>query len=138
VTFEWRIPDVREIDHEALWSAVIVASAVSAAVVLHLAGLPPIGCVFKALSGLPCLTCGFGRGLLSLSHGDVLSAARWNPLVPLGAAAAAAYVTYAAFALLAGSKRLRARVTGREALVLRWAVVAVCAVIWGFLIADAR
>lgn len=43
--------------------------------------LPP--CHFRRLSGLPCPTCGFGRGLSSLAAFDVRAAFAYNPLVPL-------------------------------------------------------
>ncbi len=38
-------------------------------------------CLVKRLTGYPCPTCGFTRGLLSLLHGHVIQAWLFNPLL---------------------------------------------------------
>ena len=138
MTVEWRTPDSGAVDHEALWFAVVAACAVSGAMLLYGVGLPPLGCVFKAVTGVPCLTCGVGRSLVCLSHADVLCAVRLNPLAPAGVLAAAVYGLYAGAAWLAGPKRLRARVTAREFLLLRYAAASVTFATWVWLVVDGR
>ena len=36
-------------------------------------------CVFKAITGIPCPTCGSTRSVLLLSHGHLIAAFRMNP-----------------------------------------------------------
>jgi Protein of unknown function (DUF2752) len=43
-------------------------------------------CLFHAVTGLPCPTCGATRAVLALSHLDLAGAAAMNPLAALGAA----------------------------------------------------
>ena len=38
-------------------------------------------CLFKNLTGVPCPSCGMTRAFLFLGHGQILRAARLNPLV---------------------------------------------------------
>jgi len=38
-------------------------------------------CLLKRLTGLPCPTCGFTRGAVSLLHGHILQAWLYNPLL---------------------------------------------------------
>ena len=40
----------------------------------------PIGCPFKAITGLPCPGCGGTRALIALLHGQVWTAITINPL----------------------------------------------------------
>ena len=40
----------------------------------------PIGCPFKALTGIPCPGCGGTRALYAILHGDILEALYINPL----------------------------------------------------------
>lgn len=138
MTLEWRPLGPGAVDHERLWTAVLAASAVTALAMLSTVGVPPIGCAFKAVTGVPCLTCGFTRGALALAAGEVLAAARWNPLVPLGAFGAIAYGGYAVAAIAAGPGRLRARLTAGEARGVRWAAVLLAAAVWTWLIVDGR
>lgn len=37
-------------------------------------------CLFHLLTGLPCPTCGTGRGLICLLHGEFYNAVMFNPL----------------------------------------------------------
>ena len=46
--------------------------------------LPWPGCWFRALTGIPCPTCGCTRCLLALTHGDFAAALRLNPLFSVG------------------------------------------------------
>lgn len=45
----------------------------------HSASGPDI-CLFKAVAGFPCPSCGSTRAILALFHGDFIAAVQWNPL----------------------------------------------------------
>ena len=70
----------KETDFEFLFLAVSSVAAASCFAWLAL-GLPWPGCWFRRLTGLPCPTCGATRSALSLAHGDLAAALRYNPLI---------------------------------------------------------
>ena len=61
----------------ALLGAVLLIGLLIA--VLHLCGIRV--CLFRRLTGLPCLTCGGTRALAALAVGDIAGAFRIQPLV---------------------------------------------------------
>jgi hypothetical protein len=65
----------------------IGAVAAFAVAVLHLDRLPILVCLFRATTGLPCLTCGATRALAALASGDLTGALVLNPLATMGALA---------------------------------------------------
>lgn len=138
MTLEWRPLEPGAVDHELLWTSVLGVCAALAVGMLLIMGVPPIGCVFKAVTGLPCLTCGFTRGALALLDGDILASIRWNPLVPLGVLGAIIYMAYGVLAVASGPHRLRAALSHREAQAVRWAAVCSMAAVWVWLIVDGR
>ncbi|MDQ6654674.1 MAG: DUF2752 domain-containing protein [Verrucomicrobiota bacterium] len=95
-----------ELDHELIWLSVSVASAaaISSWLALH---LPWPACVFRALTGLPCVTCGATRASYALLHGHASIAWRLNPLATLALGAVAVFDLYAAAVLLARLPRVR-------------------------------
>jgi hypothetical protein len=129
---------VGEVDHEILWSSVLVVSAALGWCWLQAFGIPPLVCPFKAATGLPCVTCGATRALLALVRGEPSVAFMLNPFVPLAALAASLYVLYSVATLVNGRRRLRARVTAWEAFVLRGSVIATSTVVWVWLVMDGR
>ena len=51
---------------------------------LHALGLLPLpACPLKAITGLPCATCGLTRWALALGAGDWRGAFHWHPLASL-------------------------------------------------------
>lgn len=70
----------QETDFEFLFLLVSSVAAVSCFAWLA-SGLSWPGCWFRRLTGLPCPTCGATRSALSLVHGDLLAALRYNPLI---------------------------------------------------------
>lgn len=50
------------------------------AVVIILILILDIGCIFKSLTGFPCLGCGTTRACISFLHGRWLEAFYWQPL----------------------------------------------------------
>jgi hypothetical protein len=138
VTVAWRPLARGETDHELLWGLVGLATAAVAlaAWASGAPGLPP--CVFKGLTGVPCITCGSTRALAALVAGDLGAALRWNPLAVLGAAALSVYVPYGAATGLLGSRRVRLALHARDRRLLRLGVLFVVAIAWAFLITDGR
>src|SRR5581483_2475251 len=66
----------------AALAAIAVTMAVAAPIValLHLDQLPVRMCLFKTITGIPCMTCGSTRALGRLAHLDLLGGLRINPL----------------------------------------------------------
>jgi hypothetical protein len=138
VTAEWRTIAPGETDHELLWGAVGLATAVVALLAWATGSIVLPVCVFKAVTGVPCITCGSTRAIAALAAGEVLAAVRWNPLAAAAALAAVVYVPYAALTGLAGSRRVRLRLASHDWRLLRGAVVVTLAAAWVFLVADGR
>ena len=117
----------------AVWAlgALALVAAVAALSVLDTA-LPP--CPFKALTGLPCATCGGTRAALALARLDVVSALRWNPL------AALALPLFVLFGLAAGVLRIlgRAILEPRPPLAVRVLGLSALAANWLYLLAVGR
>jgi hypothetical protein len=67
-----------------LWGGAALAGAAAAPFVRAFAAELP-GCLFRAVTGVPCPTCGGTRALLALVRLDVPAALAWNPLVTVGA-----------------------------------------------------
>ncbi len=78
--------------------AVVASTALTAgALAIASAPLAPTlaralpGCVFHALTGVPCPACGSTRAILALLAGDPRTALAFNPLVTLGVALALSF-----------------------------------------------
>ncbi len=68
-----------EIEFGIIYGSIVVL-ALLAGYFLPLLSLAPT-CVFKALTGIPCPTCGSTRSLVLLSHGHIVPALFMNPLI---------------------------------------------------------
>src|SRR5437870_13165038 len=95
-----------ETNHELLWLTVSSSGLALAATWLALKLPWPI-CLFHALSGRPCLTCGATRSAVAFFHGQFLAAIQWNPLAFLFYSALSIFNIYALAVLLIGAPRLR-------------------------------
>lgn len=95
-----------ETDHEAIWLIVSVVG-VGLAALWFAWHLPWPFCVFHALTGHPCPTCGLTRAAIAFCHGNFSAALFWNPLATAGYCGVVAFDLYAAFVLVAHSRRLR-------------------------------
>jgi len=98
------------IDPERLWGAVIAtALSLGATVALAAPALTRLlpACGFRALTGLPCPTCGSTRAVLALADGRLLAALAHNPLAILVLGGAMIYLGYALGAILGLVPRVR-------------------------------
>lgn len=127
-----------DVDHELIWGWVSLVTAALAASVIKLIGIPPIACPFKALTGLPCLTCGATRAVAALLRGDFAASLRFHPLVIPAVVCATMYVPYALLVAHAGLPRIRVRLDDGDWKMVRMVTAVVAAVVWGFLILDGR
>src|SRR3954452_14810468 len=103
---QWRRLRNGEADYELIFLLVTSAAAIGALLWLRLA-LPWPECNFRALFGIPCLTCGSTRALLALAHRDFALAWHFNPLATITMCVIALYDVYALAVLLTRAMRLR-------------------------------
>ncbi|GEJ57544.1 DUF2752 domain-containing protein [Anaeromyxobacter diazotrophicus] len=121
----------RGFGHPEVYAAVFALSfAVARFAPWLVAGL---GCPFRALTGVPCATCGMTRAFVRLAHGEVAAAALASPFGALLAAGAWLFAAAAAVRLAlglpwprvsAGAAR-RLALLGVLALLANWAFLVV-------------
>ena len=104
----WRRLRAGELDHEALWLGVSVATA-AAAWTWTAQGWPTPQCAFHAVTGVPCPGCGATRAFVQLTRGAWETALALNPLACAAFGAVALFDGYAALVLLARAPRWRPR-----------------------------
>ncbi len=130
----WRRLRPGEIDHEALWLVVSLASLALVWTWLHF-GLPQPRCVFHDVTGCPCPTCGATRCVRLALGGEFAAAFGINPLALISLGAMALYDAYAATVLALRLPRLRGEAlppwTGKAA---RLAAVGTIAANWVWLL----
>ena len=104
---------------------------------LRLDHLPFTVCLFKAITGQPCPTCGSTRAAGCLARGDVAGALVMNPLTTVALFGLLAWAI-ADLVLLTRGRAVDLNVSPRLGHLLRVAVVVALAVNWAFLIAAHR
>lgn len=99
---------------------------------LPVIGIPlPGTCTYQRWFGIDCPGCGLTRSFVSLGHGDLSSAWRFNPAGPLGFLMVASQIPYRAAQLWRvrrGRPELR---WGKYGLLLFWTFVASLFIQWG-------
>ncbi len=129
----WRTLQREDRQLAVLWGVLAVSSLLLRPFWLALAPLLP-PCPFRALTGIPCLSCGTTRAAEALLHGDVLRALAINPLATM------AGVAFIAGGLAAPLWALAAlplpRIGAPAPRPLRFALVAVLLLDWAWVIAT--
>ncbi len=127
-----------ETDHELIWLSVTLIALPLAAVWLA-AGLPWPHCVFLALTGHPCFTCGATRCTIALVHANWLTAWKWNPLVFVALWGLLIFDIYAFVVLVTRGRRFRlTNLSVREKNFIRGLVAIAIAANWIYLLAQPR
>jgi Protein of unknown function (DUF2752) len=124
----------RELDYELLGLTVSLGGLGAAAAwsSLH---LPWPICLFHAITGHPCVTCGATRSAIAFFHADLSTAWTWNPLVFVTLCALSIFDAYAFTAVVTRSRRLRmVNVSLREKFWIRFTIIALFAVNWIYLL----
>jgi hypothetical protein len=106
----------------------------AAVAILHLDRLPVFVCVFRAVTGFPCLTCGATRAAARLAFGDLRGALAMNPLATVAGMALVPW-GLADLVLLPRGRALVVEAAPPAARVLRVAAVAAVALNWAYLVA---
>ncbi len=123
-----------ELDHELLWLSVSLGGLVAAGAWLS-AGLPWPHCLFLAVTGWPCVSCGATRAAIQLLHGHFLEAFRWNPLAFIAFSAVILFDIYAAIVLVARAPRLRiSNATSTQKRSIRFLILIMLALNWIYLL----
>jgi hypothetical protein len=123
-----------ETNYELIWLSVSSVGLVLAASWLALKLPWPI-CLFHALTGRPCLTCGATRSAIAFFHGHLLTALKWNPLAFLCYCALSLFNVYAFGTVVMRTPRLRvAQVNPGERKFVRGSIIALLALNWAYLL----
>ena len=95
-----------ETDYELVWLTVTLVG-LGLAAGWFAAGLPWPHCLFLAITGHPCITCGATRCAIALFHLDFWNAWKWNPLVFTVLCGLSILDAYAFAVLVFRARRLR-------------------------------
>ena len=121
--------------------AAVIAAIVLVALGLAVAWLQeshegPVVCPFRAVTGLPCPTCGLMRTAGALLHGRIGEAARTNPFDAFFLSVVAPVGIVFWFLNLVFGFAMRISSNRTERAVFWWIVAAVIAVNWAYVLAT--
>ena len=123
-----------EANQELIWLSVSSGGLVLAATWLALKLPWPI-CVFHALTGHPCLTCGATRSAIAFFHAHFLAAFEWNPLAFLCYCGLSLFNVYAFQVVVLRALPLRiARLSASERKFFRHFFIGLLALNWIYLL----
>jgi len=123
-----------ETNHELIWLSVSSVGLALAASWLALKLPWPI-CLFHALTGRPCLTCGATRSAIAFFHAHFLAAFEWNPLAFLCYCALSLFNLYAFQVVVLRAPPLRiVRLSASERKFFRGFAIALLALNWAYLL----
>ena len=130
----WRKPKSAEIDHEFLWLFVSLGTFLGLSV-WWTAHLPTPQCVFRSLTGRPCVTCGATRAAWQFLHGHFAASFFLNPLAFLAYLSVLIFDLYAIAIFVTRAPRLRlANFTPTEKAFARCIVIALLVGNWLYLL----
>ena len=112
----------------------LAAAGAAAIVLLHVDRLPFFVCMFRAVTGWPCLTCGATRAAALLALGDLRGALAMNPLATLAGVALVPW-GLADLVLTTRGRAVAVEATAGAGRMLRIAAVTAVALNWAYLVA---
>jgi len=118
-------------------TAALVGLAALAVRLLHLDRLPFPLCTFRALTGIPCMSCGATRAFGRLARLDLTGALAFHPLATALALGVVLW-GFGDLALLPWRRSLRIECTRRELTYLVWSGVLLMIVNWAYLVVVRR
>jgi hypothetical protein len=121
VKLEWQ--QVGTVDHELIWGSLAVLAVLCSVFVpvLDLLEAAHYRCPFRAVTGVPCPTCGTTRAFIAMGSLEVGRAFRTNPLAAVFWVGLLAYGPFALTCSLLGTRRPRLTEVSERA---RWLLVA--------------
>lgn len=126
----------RELDHELLWLLVSLGTC-SLAALWFAARLPTPHCFFRAVTGLPCPTCGATRAAYLFLHGHFAASFSFNPLAFLTFIALLVFDLYAVTVLTTRAPRFRVQsFSPAEKLLCRVVAISLLAGNWLYLLSN--
>lgn len=90
-------------------------------------------CIFRELTGIPCLTCGSTRSVIHLSHGEIHSAFCMNPLTTLCLLSAILYFIYSLLSAACNLPRINIDFTPKERTIITTGVILLLLTQWTYL-----
>ena len=127
-----------EIDHELIWLSISLGGLGLAAIWFALQ-LPWPHCMFLAITGHPCLTCGATRSVIAFFHLDFWNALKWNPLFFIALCGLSIFDGYALAVLVTRAPRLRIiQFTRTEKSFIRLVAILVLISNWIYLLSRPR
>jgi hypothetical protein len=114
-----------------------VGLAALAVRLLHLDHLPIRLCTFRALTGVPCMSCGATRAFGRLARLDISGALALQPLTTIVALAVVAWGLLD-LALAPWRRSLRLECTRRDLVYLAWLFAALMIANWVYLVVALR
>ena|SRR5438034_8734151 len=127
-----------ETNHELIWLSVFSGGLALAATWLALKLPWPI-CLFHALTGRPCLTCGATRSAIAFFHAHFLAAFEWNPLAFLIYCALTLFNVYAFAVVVTRAPRVRiVQMSPSESKFVRGSTIALLTLNWAYLLVANR
>jgi hypothetical protein len=110
----------------------IAVMALLAARYLPISNMLP-ACTFKAVTGIPCPTCGTTRSLMYLAYGDITGSLIMNPLFSLAMISASILLLVRLTCLSFSHTRITLTHTRREGTLLRAGMVGIFLANWIYL-----
>lgn len=122
-----------------VWGVIAAATAVAGGAIafLGLDNLPWTMCMFKAMTGRPCITCGATRALGRLGIFDLHGAWMMNPLATAALLSLLAWGSLELF-LAARGRGLQLDVSPRESAAIWFGAAVLLLVNWAYLIQAGR
>jgi uncharacterized protein DUF2752 len=107
------------------------------AALLHIDRLPFTVCIFKAMTGWPCMSCGSTRAVVRLASLDLAGALAMNPLATMGVLGLLVWAAADLF-LWPRGRALAVQASPPVARLLRVLAVTAVLVNWAYLVAVGR